>query len=1106
MASLYTEHNQFDNLSVTVTNSDDLNAAIRQLAESGGGTIYVDGDGGPFDIAASGIGSAESPILIKALDPENPPTVHSVTLLNVEAITITEMRIDSSDVYTVREAWIEDIRISDSKGIEIVNNHMSSVAEGMLGEDADAISGEGLGTIRNSEDVVFSHNDISGYNQGIAFLEVKGLEFSNNEISGLQGDGFRGGGIQDAVISDNYMHDFLGTTQTLNHSDMIQLWGTNTVMPTKNIQITGNVLDSGGGAGTQSIFIRNESFGSKTAAGGYFENISISNNAIHNSSSHGISVSDTKGLTITDNTVLWNDSTYVVSKPGADPISSAPSIRTKNTVDSTVEGNIAGRIDDDGVSVTGDNIILSFDDPTSEFYVHSHFVNLMGTGESDIGDLRLKHDSELDGTYGAELSWSSASEGLDVAISASIDGGNMQQVMFSAEHSLLDGSAIDVATSQFKWVFDDGTVLNGPTVNAAFEGAGPQQVSLTVTTADGTSETIVKSFQVETNAVFALGFDGGAADSSGWDTSITDAGDYTGGLTGLGLKVDKDSSVTIGRFNDQLYNLRTFSIEMSMKVNDLGDGGTVMYMHDHFSLMTMDDGTLTFVLVTDDGVFDVSSSAGLMSEGGWHDIGISYDHFSGKLGLYVDDLLVGQSDATGSTAPGSYTGVIVGGSKSGTLKAVIDDLTMDREPIGGWVHTEATNIGDAIVDGGQADDGSADPDTGAGSADGGADTQAGGTDGSDPTVPMVLLHKSAQGQEYDLGAGDTYSVGRENTFLFSRDNFRIELDLETAQANVDGIFLDFYRTLYAQVDEQGHVRFVLTTDDGKFEVRTETAIFEEAGRHEIAFSYNSDEGLLQIEIDGVVSAQTAASGTTSDLPYWGLNLGSTFGTSIDAKVSNLEVYDNPKIAPVSEPDIDSDVSWEPDHFFSFEGMVHDEVDQTTKLRFWSNASESYADGTDGQAFNLDGQSKVGFERGEIELNDTDSFIMSFDFQRTELDEGGRVMHLHKVMDTYIDDDGFLNFQLTTESGAHYLVNDIQAFDDEDWHNVEIAYDGDAGILSLSVDGDVATLDGVTGNTDSVLYWGLTIGNTWGASVEGNIDNLAITDQVPDSYLENLGLI
>ena len=88
---------------------------------------------------------------------------------------------------------------------------------------------------------------------------------------------------------------------------MIQFWTSGTTSPSTNITIRGNILNSGAGDWTRSIFMRNEMVDLGLAGDEmFYQNILIENNVIYNAHAHGITVGETDGLTIRNNTILYN--------------------------------------------------------------------------------------------------------------------------------------------------------------------------------------------------------------------------------------------------------------------------------------------------------------------------------------------------------------------------------------------------------------------------------------------------------------------------------------------------------------------------------------------------------------------------------------------------------------------------------------------------------------------------------------------------------------------------------------------------------------------------------------------------------------------------------
>jgi len=248
MAS-YTDYTAHQNQTITVTNTDELNAAIETLRASSGGTVTVDGSYGPYQLDArdAQVGP-EKAVLVKSVDPSTPAVLEQVTILNTAYITLTELKVFSGAWGVERSDHLQDIRITDSDRIELVNMELTSTASGLLGADPDAVEGEDAIYVFQSSNILIAGNVISKCVHAIGLAGVMGVTVSENEFFELQGDGIRGGGVENAVITNNHFRDFLGTTNDVLHTDMIQLWvGYPDGMVNKNIEISYNILDSGVG-------------------------------------------------------------------------------------------------------------------------------------------------------------------------------------------------------------------------------------------------------------------------------------------------------------------------------------------------------------------------------------------------------------------------------------------------------------------------------------------------------------------------------------------------------------------------------------------------------------------------------------------------------------------------------------------------------------------------------------------------------------------------------------------------------------------------------------------------------------------------------------------
>ncbi|MEI4473694.1 right-handed parallel beta-helix repeat-containing protein [Frigidibacter sp. MR17.24] len=111
----------------------------------------------------------------------------------------------------------------------------------------------------------------------------------------------------------------------------------------------------------------------------------------------------------------------------------------------------------------------------------------------------------------------------------------------------------------------------------------------------------------------------------------------------------------------------------------------------------------------------------------------------------------------------------------------------------------------------------------------------------------------------------------------------------------------------------------------------------------------------------------------------------------------------------------------------------------------------------------------------------DDFTLDFTLQATAAQaNGGHLFRLSNSFTAYVTPAGALSFTLTTADGQVSKVGSVgMSFLDGGAHSVSLAYDGDAGTLSLHVDGvdmgSVSAGDGLSAPYSSGLYFG----NPWG---------------------------
>jgi parallel beta-helix repeat protein len=371
---------------MAVTSTEELLAAYRRLSETpSGGTILLDGGAGPYALFLYGgytRTTGTEPVVIRSADPARQATFSEIHIRDMQSIRI-------ENVLVVGEAKhsLHTVLVQDSRDIEIVGSHFLGPATAHAATPSDQV-GSGI-LVRNAVGVLFADNLVKGYNHGLGLMEVDGAIISGNEFRTLQGDGIRGVGLRNVEILGNRLHDFLGSDQLVNHSDLIQIFGRNAATLTENVVIAGNVLMASGLGGSQSIFIRNEEFGSPNdPTAGRYRNITVADNLIYNAHTWGIYVADTDGVRVENNTALWNAEARIVNEGEAHSL--PPEIFVLNARGAVLRGNIAAKVRiAEGEGVLSENFSPDYTHSTSPDYIGAHVPGVRLGSAARIADLRI---------------------------------------------------------------------------------------------------------------------------------------------------------------------------------------------------------------------------------------------------------------------------------------------------------------------------------------------------------------------------------------------------------------------------------------------------------------------------------------------------------------------------------------------------------------------------------------------------------------------------------------------------------------------------------------------------------------------------------------------
>ena len=338
-----------------VSNSAQLATALNQ-ASGGDKIVLASGDYGRLEINEK----FSTPLTITSADAGNPASFSTMSIRGAENVTLDHVVFDykfnASDVATYKP-----FEVVSCANVVIQNSVFDGDKASGLGANYNGY-GYAVGlSVRSSSNMTIENNEFKSWGSALMVKETQNINVSGNDINTSRKDGMNFVEVKDVLIANNYIHDFKGLPDWTDHRDMIQFWTAGTNNPSSNITIRKNVLDIGDGSHTQSIFMRNEVVDKGQAGQSmFYQNVLIENNTIINHHLHGITVGETEGLVIQNNTLVAAvpDSSllstqYLLNKYGPSAGILIPRI---NVVDDAHNVNIKDNAFYGGSYFTGDRV------------------------------------------------------------------------------------------------------------------------------------------------------------------------------------------------------------------------------------------------------------------------------------------------------------------------------------------------------------------------------------------------------------------------------------------------------------------------------------------------------------------------------------------------------------------------------------------------------------------------------------------------------------------------------------------------------------------------------------------------------------------------------
>ena len=321
-----------------VSGPEELQAAL--AAE---GTTVIELEGGRYGrihierLAAS----ASNPLVIRSIDPANPAILAELRVVSSANITFQDIRFDySHSAADLDWHWPFSVILSD--GIVVHNSIFDGDVATGRGPDADGL---GFATglyVQDSTQITIADNEISGFRYGLKLVRTRDVTVRGNDIHSLRQDGMQLVEVDGVLVEGNFIHDFLGKPNWDDHRDMIQLWTAGTTMASRRVTIRGNVLNSGLGSYTQTIFMGNEQVWQNGAGPEmYYRDLLIEENVIINAHLHGVTIGEADGVTVRNNTLIRNplsDGTGELSIPRINISPAARNVRIERNVVADIRG------------------------------------------------------------------------------------------------------------------------------------------------------------------------------------------------------------------------------------------------------------------------------------------------------------------------------------------------------------------------------------------------------------------------------------------------------------------------------------------------------------------------------------------------------------------------------------------------------------------------------------------------------------------------------------------------------------------------------------------------------------------------------------------------
>lgn len=613
------------------------------------------------------LGAADRPVVIRSANAENPARFTEMDLHDVAHLTLEGVFFDyvfqNEDKLNHRP-----FQIRGGIGITIRSSIFDGdMAQGVGREDDGFPTGFALG-ITGVTGIALEGNEIRDFYRGVVVAASQDVTLRGNDVHSIRSDGLNFAQVQRVLIENNIIRDFKRVVDSPDHADMIQFWTNGTTAPSTDIVIRGNILNSGTGAFTQSIFMRNDQV-DRSIAGPemFYRNVTITDNVIINAHLHGITLGESAGVTIRNNSVLRNAASQgKEDNPGL----WTPQIRVAPTSTGvSITRNVTSKVTGYGTQgdwEVRDNFLVQDAFPSRPGFYDQVFVAARTGDPRQLASFGYLPGGPLAGAGIGAPQLDSPGRTARAATAATpviriiADPTYANRYRFDADASVMP-EGIDLDQARFNWQIGEGVAREGMTIEHTFAATGPQSVVMTLTLPDGTTATSRAKVNVPGPDVLVFLAENGTFISfAGRDPLIVPDMPVGKGPAILGQRM---SPIVIRpEMIAPFFEAKDF--ELRLRVRSTGSykgAGELLRIHQTLLVNVTQRGHL-------DVRFNTATAAQLkltagpvdMFSGNWKDIAFSYSTETGRFTVMVNGAIVSEGRTSGSLRPLEHWGLSLG--------------------------------------------------------------------------------------------------------------------------------------------------------------------------------------------------------------------------------------------------------------------------------------------------------------------------------------------------------------------------------------------------------------------------------------------------------------